>query len=198
MTEMLISSPRVHADVKDGELVLQILNKNWGGGGGKEEQNIKIREIIWLFQHVAEQGFPLLFICSASPILQVMLAQVDTGGERLEEIMVKTKSDWLQYREGTDRNLLSFPCLERVCLIQMKTPLTWKKSSSSKCFVWCLWWVLFRWQSILENASVVCLDQEWHYTTLSLAVLVLRWKPKLKGKDCKINEKVSYLTERKY
>lgn len=46
MTEMLISSPRVHADVKDGELVLQILNKNWGGGGGTEEQNIKIREII--------------------------------------------------------------------------------------------------------------------------------------------------------
>lgn len=46
MTEMLISSHRVHADVKDGELVLQILNKNWGRGGGKEEQNIKIREII--------------------------------------------------------------------------------------------------------------------------------------------------------
>lgn len=69
MTEMLISSPSSTGRCKGWGTGSTDFKQKLGGGGGKEEQNIKIPKIILLFQHFLEHGFPLLFICSASPIL---------------------------------------------------------------------------------------------------------------------------------
>lgn len=62
MTEMLISSPRVHADVKDGELVLQILNKNWGGEGDGRKSKILKSEKLFDFSSTLQSKESLFYL----------------------------------------------------------------------------------------------------------------------------------------